>query len=138
MANVKPRTRRTPEEIVRALLDKTIEKGATAGEERAAVEKAAQLIAKHKLDRSQFEFPPSREPAVKAARRTIRAACEELLRQEPPLSYDEIVSRVRADFAKSKTTVKCLRYYASKLRLRNVRLPTRPRASRRGGAEASV
>jgi hypothetical protein len=33
----KTRTRRTPDEIVRALLDKTIENGATADEELAAV-----------------------------------------------------------------------------------------------------
>jgi hypothetical protein len=135
MASTKPRTRRTPEEIVRALLDKTIEKGATAGEERAAVEKAAQLIAKHGLDRSQFEFPPNREPAIRSGRRTIRAACEELLRQEPPLSYDDIVERVRAEFAGCKTTAKCLRFYSSRMRLRNIRLPVRPRARR--GATAS-
>jgi hypothetical protein len=43
------RTKRTPEEIVRALLTKTIENGATAGEERAVVAKAEELIAKHRL-----------------------------------------------------------------------------------------
>jgi hypothetical protein len=56
----KSRTRRTLDEIVRALLDKTIENGATAGEERAAVAKAEQLIAKHQLERSEFQFPPDR------------------------------------------------------------------------------
>jgi hypothetical protein len=113
---------------VRALLDKTIEKGATAGEERAAVAKAEQLIAKHGLDRSQFEFPPDRRlPANRSKRRTISEACEGLLRQEPALSYDEILSRVRAEFVGCRTTVKCLRYYATKMRGRQVRVPTRPR-----------
>jgi hypothetical protein len=112
---VKARTRRTPDEIVRAVLDKTIENGATGGEERAAVAKAEQLIAKHGLDRLQFEFPPDRTlPANTSKRRTIREACEELLRQEPALGYEEIVSRVRAEFGGCKTTVKCLRYYATK------------------------
>jgi hypothetical protein len=125
----KRRTKRTPEEIVRALLDKTIEKGATAGEEQAAVAKAEQLIAKHGLDRSQFEFPPDRSlPAKGPKKRTIREACEGLLRQEPALSYDEILSRVRAEFAGCKTSVKCLRYYATKMRGRDLRVPSRPRS----------
>ena len=95
----KARTRRTSEEIVRAVLDKTIENGATAGEERAAVAKAEQLIAKHRLDRSKFQFPPDRSlPANRGKRRTIREACEGLIRLEPALSYDEILSRVRAEF----------------------------------------
>jgi hypothetical protein len=85
-AEAKKRTRRSPEEIVRALLDKTVEKGVTAGEERAAVAKAEQLIVKHRLDRKRFEFPPNRNPRAKASkRRTIRQACEELLRREPAL-----------------------------------------------------
>jgi Protein of unknown function (DUF2786) len=131
------RARRTPEEIVWALLDKTIENGATAGEERAAVAKAEQLIAKHRLDRSQFRFPPDRTlPANRSKRRTIREACEGLIRQEPALAYDEILSRVRAEFAGCKTTVKCLRYYATKMRGRDVRVPSRPRTNRerRGSA----
>jgi hypothetical protein len=127
----KARTRRSPDEIVRALLDKTIENGATAGEEQAAVAKAEQLIAKHGLERSTFQFPPDRRlPADRSKRRTIREACEELLRQEPALGYEEIVSRVRAEFTGCKTTVKCLRYYATKMRGRDVRVPSRPRAIR--------
>ena len=134
---VKARTRRTPDEIVRALLDKTIENGATAGEERAAVAKAEQLIAKHRLERSEFQFPPDRRLlADRSKRRTIREACEELLRQEPALGYEEIVSRVRAEFTGCKTTVKCLRYYATKMRGRDVRVPVRPRASRGSGGTA--
>jgi hypothetical protein len=125
----KSRTKRTPDQIVRALLGKTIEKGATAGEERAAVAKADQLILKYELERSQFEFPPERGlPAKGPKRRTIREACEQLLRQEPALNYEEILSRVRAEFAGCKTTVKCLRYYATKMRGRDVQIPNRPRA----------
>jgi Protein of unknown function (DUF2786) len=124
----KARTKRTPAEIVSALLDKTIENGATAGEELAAVAKAEQLIAKHGLDRSQFQFPPDRRLlADRSKRRTIREACEELLRQEPALGYEEVLSRVQAEFAGCKTTVKCLRYYATKMRGRDERVPTRPR-----------
>lgn len=131
----KARTRRTPEEIVRAVLDKTIENGATEGEERAAVAKAEQMIAKHRLDRSQYQFPPDRRLlADRPKRRTIREACEELIRLEPALSYGEILSRVRAEFAGCKTTVKCLRYYATKMRGRDVRVPIRPRADRRHDA----
>jgi hypothetical protein len=111
------RTRRAPEEIVRALLDKTVERGATAGEERAAVTKAERLISKHGPDRSQFEFPPDRMLAKGSKRRTIREA----------LGYEEILSRVRAEFAGCKSSVKCLRYYATKMRGRDVRVPTRPR-----------
>ena len=114
---------------MRALLDKTVERGATAGEERAAVTKAERLISKHGPDRTQFEFPPDRMLAKGSKRRTIREACEGLLRQEPALSYDEILSRVLAEFAGCKTSVKCLRYYATKMRGRNVRVPSRPRAS---------
>jgi len=136
---VKKRTRRTPDEIVRALLDKTIEKGATAGEEQAAVAKAEQLIGKHGLDRSEFKFPPDRSlPAKGSRRRTIREACEELLRQEPALSYEEILSRVRAEFAGCRTSVKCLRYYATKMRGRELRVPSRPRAGQRAGVTRPI
>jgi hypothetical protein len=124
------RTKRSPEEIVRALLTKTIENGATAGEERAVVAKANELITRHRLDRSKFQFPPSREVAARSGQRTIRAACEELLRAEPALSYDDILAKVRAEFVSCSTSVKCLRYYASKMRLRDVQVPVRPRASR--------
>ncbi len=131
------RSRRTPEEIVRALLDKTIENGATAGEELAAAAKAEQLIIKHRLDRSAFQFPPDRRPlAARTKGRTIREACEGLLRQEPALAYDEILSRVRTEFAGCKTSVKCLRYYATKMRGRDVRVPSRPRVSRGSGVTA--
>jgi hypothetical protein len=100
------------------------------------VAKAEQLIAKHRLDRSLFEFPPDRRPAAKTSRRrTIREACEELLRQEPALGYEEILLRVRAEFAGCNTTVKCLRHYATKMRGRDVRVPTRPRPS---GAKRSA
>jgi hypothetical protein len=126
-----------PDEIVRALLDKTIENGATADEERAAVAKAEQLIAKHRLERSGFQFPPDRRQlADRTKRRTIREACEELLRQEPALGYEEVLSRVRAEFAGCNTSVKCLRYYATKMRGRDVRVPVRPRASRGSGGTA--
>jgi hypothetical protein len=131
----KTRTKRPPDEIVRALLDKTIENGATADEEQAAVAKAEQLITKHGLERSEFQFPPDRRLlADRSKRRTIRDACEELLGQEPALGYEEILSRVRAEFAGCKTSVKCLRYYATKMRGRDVRVPSRPRASRGSGA----
>jgi hypothetical protein len=138
MATTEPRTRtrRAPHEIVRALLDKTVENGATAGEERAAVAKAEQLIAKHGLDREGFEFPPDRgAPAERSGRRTIREACEELLRQEPALSYEEILTRVRDEFAGCKTSVKCLRYYATKMRGRDLRVPIRPRTGRANAAK---
>ena len=65
------KTRRTPDEIVRALLTKTMENGATAGEEQAAVAKATQIIAKHRLDRSQFDFPPSREVAARTGQQYL-------------------------------------------------------------------
>jgi hypothetical protein len=129
----KARARCNPDEIVRALLDKTIENGATAGEERVAVAKAEQLIAKHRLDRSEFQFPPDRGlPAKGARRRTIREACEKLLGQEPALGYDEILTRVRAEFAECKTSIKCLRYYATKMRGRDVHVPIRPRTKGTG------
>ena len=71
----------------------------------------------HGPDRSQFEFPPDRMLAKGSKRRTIREA----------LGYEEILSRVRAEFAGCKSSVKCLRYYATKMRGRDVRVPTRPR-----------
>jgi hypothetical protein len=128
-ATKKPK--RTPEEIVRALLDKTLENGCTKGEEAAAVAKAEELILKHGLERSAFKFPPKREDKRKRKRegRTIRDFCEELLSRKPPLSYDDILAQVRAEFAVSKTTVKCLRYYASKMRSAGQAVPARPRAS---------
>jgi hypothetical protein len=126
----KTRTKRTPDEIVRARGQDDRE-GRDGGRERAAVAKAEQLIAKHGLHRAQFEFPPDRKVLAKGSkRRTIREACEQLLRQEPALSYDEILTRVRAEFAGCKTSVKCLRYYATKMRGRDARVPSRPRAGR--------
>jgi hypothetical protein len=84
------------------------------------VAKAEQLIAKHGLDRSGFQFLPDRRLlADRSKRRTIREACEELLRQEPALGYDEILARVRDEFAGCETTVKCLRYCATKMRGRD-------------------
>src|SRR5690242_8775725 len=90
-ATKKPK--RTPEEIVRALLDKTLENGCTQGEEAAAVAKAEELIVKHGLERSAFKFPPKREDKRKRDKegRTIRDFCEELLSRKPPLSYDDIL-----------------------------------------------
>ena len=64
-----------------------------------------------------LEFPPDRMLAKGSKRRTIREA----------LGYEEILSRVRAEFAGCKSSVKCLRYYATKMRGRDVRVPTRPR-----------
>ncbi len=54
------RTKRTPDQLVRALLEKTVRRGATPGEQDAAVEKARALCARHGLDPTGFEWPPER------------------------------------------------------------------------------
>ena len=46
------------------------------------------------------------------------------------LSYDAIIARIRKAFPDAKTSVQCLRWYATKMREENVDMPTRPRKPR--------
>ncbi len=96
---------------VRALLAKTINAGATPGEQAAAVTKARELIAKHALDPKAFAWPPEPKPTRKASkpaspsRRATKAAAApkrrlkrgdeviELLRRKNGATIEEMVTR---------------------------------------------
>lgn len=57
-------TKRSPEEVVRSLLEKTIARGATPGEQDAGVAKARELVERHGLDAaSAAEVVPLRSGA---------------------------------------------------------------------------
>jgi hypothetical protein len=83
--------------------------------------------------------------AMKAARggRTIREAAEALLietaetQDGKPIGhpYDYILDKVLAEFPEANTTVKCLRWYNTKLNSDpNVRMPVRPRKKAQAAA----
>jgi len=107
------RTKRTADEMVRALLEKTVARGATAGEQDAAVVKARELVAKHGLDPSGFDWPPEQIAGPKGIR-TIRAICEELILKGVPTA--KILEAVRAERgADVKTSPGCVAWYRSKM-----------------------
>jgi hypothetical protein len=61
--------------------------------------------------------------------KTVREAAEDLMmRNDPALSYSEIISRIRAAFPKAKTSLACLRWYATHMRSQDLILPDRPRS----------
>lgn len=155
---------RDPRQIITALLQKSIENGATPGEEAASVEKAVELIAKYNLSPSVFAFParydaegkviPPKKPEPKAeakpaqpkSGRIIRIACEELLlrtvhvgpdKKPVGMSYEDILASVKAEFPNSKTSIACLRWYAVQLRERGERMPARPRKEKAEKAKAA-
>jgi Protein of unknown function (DUF2786) len=106
-------TKRTPDQLVRALLEKTVGRGATPGEQDAAVEKARALCAKHGLDPTGFEWPPERIAGPTGAR-TIRAICEELILKGVPTA--KILEAVRAERGPAvKTSPGCVAWYRSKM-----------------------
>jgi hypothetical protein len=148
---------------ITALLSKTVEAGATEGEEKAAYMKAKELILKyaaHGLDADRYTIPPavaarlSPKPATpkadapkadapKKSSRIIRVACEELLLKvtgkdkngrSEGLPYEDILAAVRQEFPNAKTTVACLRWYAVQLRERGEMVPNRPRAESKKAA----
>jgi len=47
------------------------------------------------------------------------------------ISYDAIIARIRTKFPNAKTSVQCLRWYATKMREENVDMPNRPRKPRK-------
>lgn len=62
--------------------------------------------------------------------RSVRQVAEEmLLRDEPAMTYEEIVMAVKAELPHASTTVACLRWYATQLREREP-VPDRPRKPR--------
>jgi hypothetical protein len=124
------RTKRTPDDTVRALLEKTVARGATPGEEDAAVAKARELVARHKLDPAAFEWPPLRVEGRTGAR-TIRAISEALIRQGVPNA--KIVDAVKAEIPGAKTTVGCISWYRSKMVKRGEIPSTRASATRGKG-----
>jgi hypothetical protein len=94
-----PKTRRAPNEIVRALLDKTRREERNGG--RGARGRRQGRAADHQAPARPLavRVPAGPQPSQESRTRTIREACEELLRREPGLRYDEILLRVRAEFA---------------------------------------
>ena len=73
--------------------------------------------------------PEPRRPEPRAAAaikfRTVREMAEHHLLQ--PISYKTILRMLLAYFPEAGTTVKCLRWYATQMRERGERVPTRPR-----------
>ena len=126
------RTKRTPEQLVRALLEKTVGRGATPDEQDAAVGKARELVAKHGLDPAGFEWPPLRVEGPAGAR-TIRAICEELILRGVPTA--KILEAVRAERgAAVRTSPGCVAWYRSKMVKKGL-IPS-PRATQGKGAAA--
>ena len=126
-------TKRSPDEVVRSLLEKTIARGATPGEQDAAVAKARELVERHGLDAASFDWPPGQVEAPKATR-SIRAICEELILRGVPTA--EILAAVRVERgADVKTSPGCVAWYRSKMVKRGL-IPSR-KASATTGKETA-
>lgn len=65
--------------------------------------------------------------ALAKGARNIRSASEELILRRPGLPYLDILKQIREEFPDCKTSVGCLRWYASQLRDRGEPVPERPR-----------
>lgn len=129
------------DEQVRSLLSKTIEAGATEGEEIAAVQKAFQLIRQHGLDAAEFAFPPRfaiddrgflvpaesvKTVVVSGRAGKIRTICEDLLMQG--VATAEILAEVHRQVPEANTTKGCVSWYKSRL-VRDGKLPKRGTAA---------
>jgi hypothetical protein len=106
------KTKTTPEQLVRQLLANTVARGATPAQEEAFVAKARELVAKHKMDPAEFDWPPERIEGPKGSR-TIRAICEELILKGVPNA--EIVAAVKRERPAAATSVGCVSWYRSKM-----------------------
>lgn len=146
-------------DLIKGLMGKTVEQGATAGEEESSWTKITELVAKYFLDPNNYKMPPAvkerlepaatvkpddkpaEKPKAKSGR-IIRVACEELLMKvdfeqggkEYGLSYEDILAAIKAEFPNGKTSLACLRWYAVQLRERNEKVPNRPRAPKKDKA----
>lgn len=76
------------------------------------------------------QYPAAIMPPVRSngTRHNIRTFCEEqLLKNDPPLTYKQILQVVRNSIPGIRTSIKCLRWYANQLRQQGVHVPLRPR-----------
>lgn len=139
--------------IVKAILCKTVARGATVGEEAAAVDKAVQLMRKYDIPVSavaskwpkgwQFDGQRSIEkpkrPEPKPMKTTpypssgwnagtIGDYARQLLMREManlgPYSYQWIIEAVKIRYPNAKTTVASLRWYENELRKQGRKVPT--------------
>lgn len=143
----KPSARELPlvKRRVAALLEKTEANGCTPGEAAAAFEKGEELVAKYELDPGAFRWPPRpstpfgsassgpsapkppRAPAATRGRGIGRLA-ERLIVERPDWTYRRIAEEVNARIEGARTSEKSVRWYASKMRIHGVDIPTRRQA----------
>jgi hypothetical protein len=109
--------------ILTELAKKDNEKAAAASP-KASVDK--------KADQPAPELPKSKNAAPKKAEGpTVREVAEQLLLERGPdgqgMPYSEVLKHVLIQFPDAKTTVACLRWYATHMRTdRDIRVPDRP------------
>jgi hypothetical protein len=128
----------TVKERVKELLE-AARKADAAGPERAdLVEQARRLCREHKIGMGAFDWPDAEtldadecvedtaaaEDPTAEAPRSIGEMVERLL-MDPSLSYVEIASRVRAQFAHARTTNRSVASVAKAMRARGVDIARR-------------
>lgn len=67
--------------------------------------------------------------AAPAKKVSIRSVAEKLL-TDGTKTYDDVLAAIKAEFPSAKTSVGCLRWYATAMRDAGVALPKRPRAAK--------
>ena len=67
--------------------------------------------------------------AAPAKKISIRSVAEKLL-TDGTLSYDDVLAAIKSEFPSAKTSVGCLRWYATSMRDAGIALPKRPRAAK--------
>ncbi|WP_374309177.1 DUF2786 domain-containing protein [Methylocella sp.] len=127
---------------IAALLEKTEANGCTPGEADAAIKKARELVRQYKLDPGAFRWPQtpsateteptsesksSKPPRAAASGRGkgIGKLAERLIVENPDWSHAQIAEEVNRRIEESKATSKSVRWYASQMRKRGNRIPSR-------------
>lgn len=152
-----PSKPKSPHERVRAILAKSVANGATEGEEAMAVDKALKLIDKEGLPLDDFKFPdgygkdgqklPPEPVVVRKPARIIKQVAEGLLLEVTGRtddgfttghSYEHILAEVKKAFPSARTSIKCLRWYATHMKEQGCRMPQkRDRPAPKPRAEAA-
>ncbi len=131
-------------EIVKALLSKTVARGATIGEEAAAIAKAVEIMGRHHLPHSAvaslwpkgLDYHGKRtEPRVREETGAVKSTgsignyARHLLMRDivglGPYGYEWIIEAIKIKFPNAKTTVASLRWYESELRKQGRTVPAK-------------
>jgi Protein of unknown function (DUF2786) len=89
----------SPASRIKALLAKTVARGATEAEELAAAEKARELIEKYRLNLGTEEAPPKPPPTAQDLAR-VAAALARFLGKAPPIRQFNRCPRWASDHAR--------------------------------------